>query len=449
LAFVLAGGLVGVFWLLPEWVANRPETGIPRIAEVTTTPSAENAQRMGAETALFQTEEAWQRLTARSVGLWAPIRSRELKDQLEMSHELVKNGSFAEAARRLEDVSAGITEMNEIAVTVAHEAVVEGRRWLEAGDANVATAAFERALLVDPGASQARQGLGEAADLADALQALERGGGLERSGDSAAAAVQYRIATRKAPWFQEARLALARVQHDERETAYAQVLSEGLAALENGKWEIAESALVRAASLRPGAPEVEDALLRLRSRRRLEEIGRLQDGARNFEAQEAWSQAVATYSEILELTPASLTAEQDKQRATERLELEVKLKSHLAHPGRLSEATVLNDARSLLGTAESVTVMGPHLQEQVRQLGDLVRRMSTPMPVELLSDGQTDITIYRVGRLGRFERRVVEILPGAYTVVGARSGFRDVRLTLEVRAGERPAPFAVQCEEAL
>ncbi|RLE27152.1 MAG: hypothetical protein DRJ65_03710 [Acidobacteria bacterium] len=448
-ALVLAVGLVGVFWLLPKWVADRPEGSTPQRVEVKTAPLPETSRMVEVEATLQKAEEEWGRLTDRSVGLWAPVRSRELNDLLKVSRDLVKNGSPAEAGRALEDLSAGFDELNALATNLANQSVIEGKRWLEAGNANDAAASFERALLVDPDDSRARQSLGDAERLAAALQALERGGGFERSGDPAAAAVEYRIAILKAPWLGEANLALARVQEGEIDTEYARVLSQALVAIENGEWGPAESALKQAGAMRPGALEVEDGLLRLTSLRRLEDIGRLQNDARDFEAQEAWVQAAATYRKILELTPASLTAEEGEQRATERNELDVKLKGHLAHPGRLSETAVLNDARSLVATAENVIAKGPRLQEQVHRLDDLVQRMSTPMQVELLSDGQTEVTIYRVGRLGRFEHRVVEILPGSYTVVGARSGFRDVRLTLEVRVGERPAPLAVRCEEAL
>jgi len=61
----------------------------------------------------------------------------------------------------------------------------------------------------------------------------------------------------------------------------------------------------------------------------------------------------------------------------------------------------------------------------------------------------TAITVYKVGRFGSFERRELTLRPGRYTVVGSRSGYRDVRLTLEVEPGAAPATLSVKCEEPI
>ena len=72
-----------------------------------------------------------------------------------------------------------------------------------------------------------------------------------------------------------------------------------------------------------------------------------------------------------------------------------------------------------------------------------------PIAVALTSDNQTDVTIYRIGRLGLFERKDMELLPGRYTIVGTRSGFRDVRRELTVLPGQVPPPVAIRCEEPI
>lgn len=60
------------------------------------------------------------------------------------------------------------------------------------------------------------------------------------------------------------------------------------------------------------------------------------------------------------------------------------------------------------------------------------------MPVQLASDNLTDVQIYRVGRLGSFESRQIELLPGKYTAVGTRAGYRDVRREFTIIPGVQP-----------
>ena len=71
------------------------------------------------------------------------------------------------------------------------------------------------------------------------------------------------------------------------------------------------------------------------------------------------------------------------------------------------------------------------------------------MRVALRSDSQTDVIVYRVGRLGAFEARELELVPGRYTVVGTRTGYRDVRREFVIEPGKAPEPVLVRCEEPI
>jgi hypothetical protein len=73
----------------------------------------------------------------------------------------------------------------------------------------------------------------------------------------------------------------------------------------------------------------------------------------------------------------------------------------------------------------------------------------TPVPVRLLSDGRTEVVVLRVGRLGAFREKALDLRPGSYVVVGSRRGYRDARRTLVVEPGRSPEPLLVRCDEAL
>ena len=57
--------------------------------------------------------------------------------------------------------------------------------------------------------------------------------------------------------------------------------------------------------------------------------------------------------------------------------------------------------------------------------------------------------VYKVGRLGTFTERALDLHPGTYTVVGTRRGYRDVRRQLVIEPGQKPAPLEVRCEEKI
>ena len=57
--------------------------------------------------------------------------------------------------------------------------------------------------------------------------------------------------------------------------------------------------------------------------------------------------------------------------------------------------------------------------------------------------------VYKVGKLGRFQSRELNLRPGNYTAVGTRNGFRDVHHRFSVVAGKKSLSVIVRCEEKI
>ena len=233
------------------------------------------------------------------------------------------------------------------------------------------------------------------------------------------------------------------------EHEYIEAMSSGLAALENRQWYAAQDAFARASRLRPDAPEVADGLARARAGQRRESVDNNLRRARDLEQNEAWREAEKMYSAVLTIDPESAPALDGRKRTKTRADLDEKLEFHLANAGRLSTATVFDDAASALEEALETVPSGPRLERQIARLDAVMKRASTPVAVVLESDASTEVMVYRVGRLGTFTRRELSLKPGTYTVVGSRSGYRDVRLQLIVTPGTRPKTLVVRCTESL
>ena len=233
------------------------------------------------------------------------------------------------------------------------------------------------------------------------------------------------------------------------EREYIEAMSSGLAALENRRWLAAQDAFARASRLRPDAPEVADGLARARAGQRRDSVEDNLRRAREHEQNEAWREAEKLYSAVLAIDPESAPALDGRKRTETRAVLDEKVEFHLANPGRLTTATVFDDAASCLEEALETVPSGPRLEGQIARLEVILKHVSTPVAVVLESDAQTEIMVYRVGRLGTFMRRELNLKPGAYTVVGSRNGYRDVRLQLVVTPGTPPKPLVVRCTDSL
>ena len=167
------------------------------------------------------------------------------------------------------------------------------------------------------------------------------------------------------------------------------------------------------------------------------------------EGAEAWAAAIGEYAAALIIDPTLTLAREGKARAEARAEMAQKLDFQARNPQRMSADSVFAAAKQLLQEAQAVRPAGPAHRQQVTQLRQILEVMGKLIPVVLESDGLTEVTVYRVGGLGTFEQRQLELRPGVYTVVGQRRGYRDVRLQLLVQPGKQPAPLAVHCQEQI
>jgi len=230
---------------------------------------------------------------------------------------------------------------------------------------------------------------------------------------------------------------------------FRRLMSEGLTALAAGDAARARQAFQRALVLSPGSPEAIDGSSRADESLRLAAISEHRVRAAESEGKENWQAALEEYDSVLALDPTIRFALEGKARTETRAELAEQLQSHIAHPERLSTDEVLESAQQLLDQAESTEPSGPVLRRQIDSLAEHIAVATTPIRVELISDNLTEVTVYRVGRLGRFTQHALDLRPGSYTVVGSRAGYRDVRQRLTVSPNRDSKPVVVRCEEKI
>jgi hypothetical protein len=109
----------------------------------------------------------------------------------------------------------------------------------------------------------------------------------------------------------------------------------------------------------------------------------------------------------------------------------------------------LTNALGLLREASKIEPKGPRLAGQIEKLDQLVKIAKTSVRVTLESDNLTEVAVYKVGRMGRFYTRDLNLRPGTYTVVGTRDGYKDVRQKMVVKAGEEGLRITLKCEERI
>ncbi len=326
-----------------------------------------------------------------------------------------------------------------------------GAAALEQLDDAAARQAYQIALAIDPLNAVAQKGLQRGQRLRQVLERVEQGALLESRGELEGARAAYAEAAALDAEYAPARRQLLRVDALLLARNYRQAISKALLALEQQNYAVAHSSLARARQLKPGAVEVAEVERRLSAARQNDELERLRQQALQYEQSEKWEQAIATYDAVLHIDKTAVFALDGRPRAKRFHELYQQFDHYLSQPERLQSEKPLAHAQSLLDAAAAVSEAGPLLRSKADQLRQSITASKRAVLVVLRSDEQTDVTLYRVGQVGRFSEHRLLLRPGSYTAVGIRAGYRDVRVTFTVPLSGSAAEMSIliRCEEPI
>jgi tetratricopeptide (TPR) repeat protein len=443
-----------VIWLLPHSTTRNIKT-----AEKSPPPpvtSVKETVKAGDEQAGAKVEQLlgeWLRLQARAeaedVAAWGADSYPAILDEAGMGDRKYQEKKYSESAaayrksiRDLNDLMAGKEERLASALQKGAQALAEH-------DGPGAAENFDMALTIDPHNEEARLGAERASTLGQVLALYEEGLELEGQGNLSAArqVLQEAIAVDSA--FVPAREGLTRIENRIQEQAFQKAMSRTLDALNKNDTGKARKALAEAAGLRPDDASVRDAGFRLLAIERAQKLDQLQNKAERLAAEERWAETLKVYDEALAIDPHFAFAEAGRKVAQQRFELDNQVQMIIARPGRLQESGPMQEAEKTLARLQSIADPGPRHQKQIKDLSTLIRTASTPIEIILRSDNETSVVIYRVAKFGRFQEKKLSLLPGSYTVVGSRPGYRDVRKDFRVEGGSKQVIVDIRCEEPI
>jgi len=456
---LLVAMAVVVFFVLPTWVAEQ-DAQEPVVAAVgpaapaepegpTFTPEELEALEAEAESLLALLLPQQGQLDRQSAAEWGG-------EDFERYQELSRDGDDAFLVDAFYDAVPAYSQALELgeallerSIDLIAAALSAGEEALAAGNSVVALAQFQLVLGIEAGNSRATAGLRRAQQLPEVLALMLTGEEFERGGGLEEAAQAYRDALTVDSLWAPARAALAAVTERIRDRGFDTLMSRGLSALTQEEYGEAYEIFTQALVLRPDSSDALDSQTQAEQGQKLDQIALAEARALAFESRELWEMAIRLYRDALETDATLAFAQQGLERAQRRADLDLKLANLIDNANLLLDDRVLSDAEQLLVEARGIPEPGPRLGEQITDLGRLVQLASTPIQVVLQSDERTEVTVYRVGKLGRFVVKHLELRPGSYTAVGSRDGYVDVRQTFSVVPGRELAPIKVECIDAI
>ncbi len=388
-------------------------------------------------------------LESRAVQRWGGLRFARAQAVYAEGDEAYLARDYATASQKYREAIEIVEPLLDEVDKVFESTYAEARAALEAADPVEAVRLFDLAAAISPGHRGAQQGLERARNLETVLALMDQGLAQENELELQAARHSFERAVELDPAWQPAQVALERVRGTIKQMEFDQRMTEGLTALAESDFLAARAAFRMAQKLKPGSPEPADGLLQVDQGIRLQEISSLEQQAARQEQAEQWSEASATYERILELDSNLAFAQDGLGRARQMQALHEKLEGYIAEPDSLSRPSTMQSATALLLDITRMDTIGARLADRRDELSRLLKRAATPLTVTLLSDNQTDVSIYKVGKLGSFDEHELSLRPGTYVAVGVRPGYRDVRLEFRVAPEIDMEPIVVRCEEPI
>jgi hypothetical protein len=452
-------GLLVIFWL-PQQVdtsaidaeaaAASPARSKSSTIDVSPWSDAQLArQRKAAQEILAELLDEQFLLEELQVVQWAAEDFSAAQALATGADEQYRQQQFLEAAASYQAALEAMQAIAGRAEEVFETQLQAGQEALNSDQAEAAITALDLAVVLRPDHEGAQQALARAHTLAPLLALMQEATDAHKQGELEAALAFLQQARGMDPQHSGAEAQLRSIEREIARRNFNRAMTAGYQALDDVRYDEAERQFLKARSILPAAVETEAALQQTRSGRTSAQIEAFRRRAVDAESRESWTQAIQAYQEILTIDNTVVFARAGLIRSQTHARLDKNLRGAIAQPERLGDEAIYRNTRVLYKQALALQQKGPLLRKQLEQLEELLRLAVIPVAVLLHSDELTEVTVYKVARLGAFRRHQLNLKPGTYTAVGVRSGYRDVRLQFSVGHNQENRTIEIACTEPI
>ncbi len=446
-----------VIFVLPALIQPPDTPPVPIVSDRTAAPTAESpfrdaqlaTARRAAQDVLSKILEKQAFLESKNVELW----DREAFDRAlavaATGDTHYRQRAFDQAQDAYQSALNQLTALETSIPQRVSDALTAGQTALNNGDAEEATRQFEQVQAIASDNAEAARGLARAEVLDQVTELVTEATIARQNNDLPQARTLYRKALELDADHMPAAAGLEAVNAEILDNRFNEAMSRGYTALERNQLDSAKTAFKQALQLKPDDPAARSGLTQASSAATKQTLQSLLSQATALESREQWHQARDTYAKIMAIDSSVMEARLGQIRSNARAQLDDQIRGILDQPLRLSSDNVRQEAQRILADARAIKSPGAKLKEQISRLDQTMKTATTPVQVELVSDQDTLVTLYRQGELGKFQRKQISLIPGKYVAVGTRRGYRDVRVEFQLGPEGLSQPVVVICKDPI
>jgi tetratricopeptide (TPR) repeat protein len=451
--------LLGVIFLLPTVItAPKPKTfqssgsGTAPLIATPDSPWSDAQlakQRRQAQEVLSKILDIQSKLESKKVEIWGNELFQQAMNTAASGDQQYRQRKFSEAQRnyrlsleQFETLIAQVDAHYQIQRAAGLAAIAENQP-------QQALNSYQMALYLKPDSLDAQQGLRRADALSEVILLVKDGNHQFKLKHWQNAKAKYQQALVLDSQSEPAQQQLALVKQAITDDNFSQAMSNGYNAINQQKFAQAIKAFTNATSIKSNAKDASQALIQAQNKQTQHNIAlHLQQG-KSYEQQEMWQQANGSYLKMQALDGSVIKAKVGLIRTQARATLDSKLQAAIDKPERLTTHAVYVQAQGLYQDAKKIKKPGSRLLQQITQLDKQLLQVKQPVAVNFQSNNLTNVVLYKIGSLGSFGAKSMDLQPGKYTLIGTRNGYRDVRREFTLSFSEDAITIIVQCEEKI
>jgi len=241
---------------------------------------------------------------------------------------------------------------------------------------------------------------------------------------------------------------IAAIKDQQRNQAYSLAISRAEESLRNQQFARARQFASQAQRLEPRR-DLSFILSRIETAERNLRVESLLAKANAATSNDDWFAAQSAFEQVLEINPTHKDAQRGFTDARAIVTVKGKLSGYLADPLRLASDRVAEFARRDLTNSRPLLNKSPQLQILHTDVRDYLQKAAIPVTVAVVSNGVTDVSVRRVGQVGKHKLKKIQLTPGLYEFEGRRNGYKSALVKLEIPYGVANIEVRVEANERI
>lgn len=389
------------------------------------------------------------RLLAGNVELWNRDALFEINEQKKKVMLHFSNGDYRDAIDNLQLLTGKAVEVLEEAEQIFKTNLEKATSLLAEDLYDEAKLHVDKALMVEPQSPEALEVQQQIERLPHILPLLDRAKAASAENDLQKEYDYLQQVLKIAPEREEVHgrvLVLAELIKTQK---FDKHISSGFAAIQKGEAKQGRYHYQEAKQVDPERAELSVLLGQILA---LEKSLRVQHYIKQAEQavrRDDWQQVKMNFTRAAKDAPDNKTVAEGLRRADHILGLLSRFNQFSRKPYRLTRADVRNEAERTLVQAESASGYSFAVKRQAEQLSELITKINRFIPVTVISDNKTFVSVRSVGKVGAVSKKIIQLKPGRYTFEGARNGFKSKLVQAFIQYDQSDFSVRVICDEPI